>query len=118
MRRGEVWLASLDPSMGAEADKTRPVIIVSCDANNRVAERRGYGVVTIVPLTSNTDRVFDFQALVPADTLTGLSQDSKAQAEHVRSLDFQRLTRPIGALAAEHLAAVEAGLLVHLGIER
>lgn len=116
MRRGEIWLAELDPTVGAEAKKTRPVVIVARDASNRVVERNRYGVITVVPLTSNTSRVLDFQALIPADGANGLGVDSKAQAEQLRSLDFGRFVKRVGILGAEQLSAVEDAVIAHLGL--
>ena len=92
MLRGELRLADLDPVRGNQANKRRPVVIVSNDRANSVAARLGRGVVTVVPVTSNTTRVFPFQTLLPASA-TGLRQDSKAQAEHVRSIAVEALGR-------------------------
>ena len=118
MRRAEIWLASLDPSHGSEAAKTRPCVIVSADASNRVVERLGRGVVTVVPLTTNTARVYDFQALVPAGGPSGLASDSKAQAEQVRALDQSRFTRRLGVLDEDQMAAVDQALSTHLALDR
>lgn len=79
MRRGEVRLVDLDPVRGSEANKRRPAVVVSNDRANAVAERLGRGVVTVVPLTSITARIFPFQVFVPADQ-GGLRVDSKAQS--------------------------------------
>lgn len=90
MRRGEIRWVDLDPSRGAESDKRRPVVIVSNDGANMTATRLGRGVVTVVPVTSNTERVYPFQVLITAGE-TGLTRDSKAQAEQVRSIAVERL---------------------------
>ncbi len=62
VRRGEVRLVDLDPVRGAAggagAGKRRPAVVVSNDGANAVAERLGRGVVTVVPVISNTPRVF------------------------------------------------------------
>lgn len=117
MRRGEVWVVELDPARGSEAAKTRRCVIVSRDASNTAVERFGKGVVTIVPLTSSISRVLPFQALVPAYPGNALVHDSKAQAEQVRSVDWSRLVAKLGTLHAEHLAAIDDALLVHLGLD-
>ncbi len=96
MQRGEVYFADLNPARGSEANKRRPVLIVSNDGLNRTVARLGCGVITIVPLTSNTDRVYNFQVLLPA-LASGLPQDSKAQCEQVRSVAAERLTGPASA---------------------
>lgn len=66
MLRGEVRLADLEPARGSEANTRRPVVIVSNDRANSVAARLGRGVVTVVPVTGMTDRIFPFQVLLPA----------------------------------------------------
>jgi mRNA interferase MazF len=58
-------------------------VIVTNDGANGTAARLGRGVITVVPVTSNTTRVYPFQVLLPARA-TGLDRDSKAQAEQVR----------------------------------
>lgn len=58
MRRGEIRWVDLDPEHGAESNKRRPAVIVSNDGANAAAGRLGRGVVTVVPVTSNTKRVY------------------------------------------------------------
>ena len=66
MLRGEVRFVDLDPTRGAEAAHARPAVIVSNDDANLTAARLGQGVVTVVPVTSNTERVYPFQVLLPS----------------------------------------------------
>lgn len=90
MRRGEIRWVDLEPVRGSEANKWRPAVIVSNDSANRTAERLVRGVITVVPITSNVERVYPFQVLLPAGA-SGFEQDSKAQGEQVRSIDVERL---------------------------
>ena len=115
MRRGEIRLVDLEPFRGAEADKLRPAVVVSNDGANGTAERLGRGVVTVVPVTSNTDRIHPFQVLLPA-SVTGLMADSKAQAEQVRSIDVQRIGRRVGLVTAELQAELDEALRIHLAL--
>lgn len=64
----------------SEVDRRRPAVVVSNDRANHTADRVGRGVITVVPITSNTSHVFPFQVLLTAEQ-TGLTLDSKAQAE-------------------------------------
>ncbi len=113
MRRGEIRVVDLEPVRGSEANKVRPVVIVSNDAANRAAEVRGRGVVTVVPLTANVTRVLPFQVLVePAGS--GLSRPSKAQAEQVRAVAIERLGARIGRLSPEQLERLDRALRLHL----
>jgi mRNA interferase MazF len=113
MLRGEIRLVDLEPVRGSEANKRRPAVIVSNDRANAIAARLGRGVVTVVPITSNTDRIFPFQALLPA-AATGLQVDSKAQAEQVRSIAVERLGAVLGRVRADVMAAVDEALRLHL----
>lgn len=113
MLRGEIRLIDLEPTRGSEADKRRPAVIVSNDRANATAERRGRGVVTVVPVTGNVSRIFAFQALLPA-AATGLHIDSKAQAEQVRSVAVERVGPVVGRLPAELMTDLEDALRLHL----
>jgi mRNA interferase MazF len=114
MRRGDVFLADLNPVVGSEAAKRRPVIIVSNDAANRSAMSRGRGVITVVPITSNTTRVYPFQVWLPAEPGIGLTADSKGQAEQLRSIDVSRVTQRLGALSPKLLRQLDDALCLHL----
>lgn len=115
MRRGEIRLVDLEPVRGAEVDKQRPAVIVSNDGANSTAQRLGRGVVTVVPVTSNTDRVYPFQVLLPA-AATGLAADSKAQAEQVRSVAVERIGRRVGIMPNELQADLDEALRLHLAL--
>jgi mRNA interferase MazF len=112
LRRGQIVRVDLDPARGSEAARTRPVVVVSNNTANAAALRVG-GVVTVVPLTSNTARIHDFQVLLPAG-LTGLAHDSKAQAEQVRSVSVARIAGIAGWTTPDLMAAVDDALRLHL----
>jgi mRNA interferase MazF len=115
MRRGEIHAVDLDPVRGAESNKLRPAVIVSNDAANATATRLGRGVVTVVPVISNVERVYPFQVLLPAGA-TGLDRDSKAQAEQVRSIAVERVGDRLGIVPAALMADLEEALRLHLGL--
>jgi len=81
MRRGEIRLVNLDPIRGAEANKPRPAVIVSNDGANSTAQRLGRGVVTVVPATSNTERVYLSMAI-------GFSPVAVTRIPHWRPSEF------------------------------
>jgi mRNA interferase MazF len=115
MRRGDVYWADLEPVVGSESYKVRPAVIVSNAAANRFAERNGRGLLTIVPVTSNTQRVLSFQVLLPAGE-GGLRNDSKAQAEQARSVSVERIGTRIGAVSANSLRDIDRALRMHLSL--
>src|SRR5215475_24720 len=115
MRRGDIVAVNLDPVRGSEASRTRPAVVVSNDAANTTATRIGRGVITVVPITSSTARIYPFQVHLPADQ-TGLRQDSKAQAEQVRPVAVERVGRHIGRLPARIMTELDEALRLHLSL--
>ena len=103
-RRGDVVLARLDPTLGVEIKKTRPVIVLSNDSINHFA-----ALAVVVPLTKNTARVSPSHALIPKGA-AGLAVPSKAVTEQIRAVDKRRLVRRLGRLAPDLLAQVERAL--------
>src|SRR5689334_4978029 len=111
MKRGEIYFANLDPTMGSEIKKKRPVLIVSNNANNKAAS-----TLTIVPITSNTTKVYPFEVLLEMQT-TGLSKRSKAQCHQIRTISKLRvINKRVGHANNEVMVRVEAALRLHLDI--
>lgn len=112
MKRGEIYYANLNPAVGSEIAKRRPVLIVSNDVNNRAAS-----TVTILPVTSNVSRIYPFEVfLSPSDS--GLPKPSKIQAQQIRTISKQRINGDvIGLLNSELMQLVDAALKLHLALE-
>ena len=115
MRRGEIRWVNLDPAISSEANKRRPAVIVSNDGANSTAARLGRGIMTVVPVTSNIERVYPFQVRLSAAG-TGLLQDSKAQAEQVRSIAFERVGELAGQVPMRTMLEIDEALLLHLAL--
>lgn len=115
MRRGDVVWVDLDPVRGSEANKRRPAVVVSNDGANRIAEQLGRGVVTVVPVTTNTTKIFPFQVLLPARRCR-LARTSKAQAEQIRSVAVERIGNIAGRLPPDILEHLDAAIRLHLGL--
>ena len=111
IKRGAVYLASLDPVVGKEISKTRPVLIVSNDVNNRYS-----GTVTVLPITSgNLTKIYPFEVFLPKKA-ANLPKDSKAKADQIRTLDTARLVTFIGKLDRKIMEDVERAVRIHLSL--
>jgi mRNA interferase MazF len=108
MKRGDVWWVEFDPAVGSEVRKRRPGVIVSNDAANRNLAR-----VIVVPLTSNTTRIYPGEALVSV-----AGAQSKAMADQIMAADKSRLTSQLGSLSKADVLAVEDAIRVQLGMAR
>ena len=106
MKRGEAWWVDFEPAVGSEIRKTRPAGIVSNDASNAAMSR-----VQVVPITSNTAKLYVFEAPVSVKGATG-----KAMADQIMTADKQRLKRRIGKVSTPEMLGIERALKIQLGL--
>ena len=99
VRRGEIWLAALDPTIGAEIQKTRPCVVVS------PAEMHDFlRTVTVAPMTTGS-RPAPYRIALRFRGKEGL-----ILLDQMRSLDKQRLVRRLGAVTGATLRLTLAAL--------
>jgi mRNA interferase MazF len=72
-------------------------------------------VLAVVPLTSSIDRVYTFQVILPA-AMTGLTRDSKAQAEQIRAIDVERLGARVGSVPPALMVEIDEALRLQLAL--
>ena len=106
MKRGEVWWVDFEPAKGSEIRKTRPAIIVSNDASNSAMSR-----VQVVPITSNTSKLYVFESPVQIKGAEG-----KAMADQIMTADKQRLKKRIGKVSAAEMLGIERAIKIQLAI--
>lgn len=112
IKRGDIFLAGIDPVVGHEISKTRPVIVVSNNIGNKYA-----GTVTIVPITSkNIEKIYPFEVYLPLK-ITTLKKNSKAKADQIRTLDKARLIKSIGSLNNDLIRDINTAVKIHLKLE-
>ncbi len=110
MKRGEVWLINLDPTVGAEIRKTRPAVIVNDDAVGILPLK------VIVPITMWKERyaVAPWMVRLEPDAENGLDKSSAADAFQVRSLSHARFVRNIGYLSDANMDQIAKALALVL----
>jgi mRNA interferase MazF len=99
-RRGEIWWAKLDPTLGSEINKTRPCLVVS---NSVINEHRR--TVVVVPLSSSPRSA---PPLLVDVTCAG--KPAVAVIDQVRAIAKERLVSLMEKLPAAELKAIEAAL--------
>jgi mRNA interferase MazF len=114
MRRGEVWIANLNPSRGAETGKVRPVVILQADFLIAQGER----TIIVLPLTTQV-RPSKAPLRVTVQARDKLRQDCQVMPEQPRTLDRARLLNgPLTHLTAAEMGAVEKSFLAVVGMYR
>ena len=106
MKRGEIWLISLDPTVGAEIRKTRPAVIVNSNALGKLP------LSIIVPITDWKDHysVAPWMVQIKPTISNGLTKNSSADCFQVRSVSQTRFSRKLGSLRPEQMKQIVAGL--------
>ncbi|RJP51762.1 MAG: type II toxin-antitoxin system PemK/MazF family toxin [Anaerolineaceae bacterium] len=107
MKRGEIWLVNLDPTIGSKIRKTRPAVIISSDLVGILPLK------VVVPLTDWKDRYSTALWMVRIDPqeTNGLSKPSAADALQIRSISEQRLAKRLGALTPIQAAQIVQAVL-------
>ena len=108
MQRGEVCWVNLDPIVGSEVGKRRPAVVLQNDLANATSP-----TVTVIPLSSNVQRVYPFQVRIPAGE-GGLRDESKALCEQIRTVSRERIGERISVLAPGLLGEIREALDRHL----
>jgi Growth inhibitor len=109
IKRGEIYLTALDPIVGKEISKTRPVVVISNDKNNEFS-----ATVTILPLTSkNLQRIYPFEVFL-SKGMGNLPKDSKVKADQIRTLNKSRFILLVGKLEEQQIAQIERAIRIHL----
>lgn len=110
-KRRDIYWANLDPTIGSEIAKTRPVLIVSNDINNQYA-----ATISILPITSNTKKVYPYEVIVIPEE-SGLKNDSKIKANQIRTIDKRRIGQKLGTLTLAKMKEINQAILIHLAMD-
>jgi mRNA interferase MazF len=111
-KRGEVYMARLEPREGSEQGGARPVIIMSRDSINQNSP-----VVVIVPVTDrgHKRRLYPSQVVLKAGD-GGLTKESVALGEQVRAINTTRLTGYMGHLSGNSITQIGTALKIVLDL--
>ena len=100
MNKGNIVLVDLEPTIGAEMNKTRPCLIISPDEMNDVLR-----TVQIAPITS-VERELPTRVFIKATRGSGLDKDSYVVLDQLKTIDKKRVMRSIGKISDDELEEV------------
>ena len=106
VKRGEIYWVKLDPTIGTETKKTRPAIVISNDAQNKVGRR-----YIVAPITSSVKTVYPFEVKININ-----EKSSKIMLDQIRTIDHIRLAGKLGQVSQEELNQVERAIKLVLHI--
>jgi mRNA interferase MazF len=106
VKRGDIYYADLDPVVGRETGKTRPVLVIQNDIGNM------YSPTTIVAvITEYSEKKASYPICVAVKKKNGLKKDSVVNLAQIRTIDKKRLTTPkLGSLSKDTMKKVDDAL--------
>lgn len=111
IKRGEIWLANLNPTRGPEQAGTRPVLIFQ---NNIISKYTT--TILAIPLTTNLRRASLPSCVQISKDEGGLASDSVALCHQFRALDRSRLLKNLGTVTEHTVSAIESCVMFTMGI--
>lgn len=90
----EIWVADLNPQVGTEIGKTRPVLVVQTNLLNNIS----HPSTLICPLTSNVEKRAEILRVHLKKGMANLNENCDIMIDQLRAIDNQRLIRKIGTL--------------------
>jgi len=104
--RWNIFLANLDPSVGSEQNRTRPVLVISNEEINKILP-----VVNVLPITTrkHNRNIYPNEFLLPSG-IAGIKKESVVLCFQIRTLDKRRLIKKIGKISSAemHKSILEA----------
>jgi mRNA interferase MazF len=108
----EIWIADLNPQIGTEAGKTRPVLIVQTNLLNKIP----HPSTIICPITSNVIADSEILRIHLKKGMANLQQDSDIMIDQIRAIDNKRLIKKVGVLPIEFIERIKENIMIVLDL--
>jgi len=106
----EIWIANLDPRIGSEAGKTRPVVVVQTNLLNKIP----HSSTIICPITSRIAKGASLLRVQIKKGTANLNQDCDVLIDQIRAIDNRRLVKKIGSLPSPLACKIQENLRIVL----
>jgi len=111
IKRGEIYFANLNPAVGSEQGDTRPVLVVQNNIGNKYSP-----TIVVAPITCSLKKKH-LPTHVKIPLIYGLTVDSLALVEQIRTIDRSRIDGYIGSIDCKIQSKVDTALAICVGIE-
>ena len=114
MKQGEIWLINLDPTVGAEMNKTRPAVIVNDDQLGKLPLK------IIAPITDWKEHysIAPWMIAINPSIQNGLTKKSSIDCFQLRSVSKNRLIKRIGTVSDSEISQIQEGVVKVIGYDK
>lgn len=113
IKQFEIWIADLNPQIGTETGKTRPVLVVQTNLLNKLP----HPSTIICPITTNLKPDVDILRVHLKKGEANLSQDSDIMIDQIRAIDNKRLISKLGTLPVKLTEQVKENIMIVLDLD-
>ena len=109
----EIWIADLNPQIGTEAGKSRPVLIVQTNLLNKIL----HPSTIVCPITTNVQNDSDILRVHLKKGMTNLHENCDIMIDQIRAIDNKRLIKKVGKLPADLVEKVKENIAIIIDLE-
>ena len=113
IKQHEIWIADLNPQIGTEPGKSRPVLVIQTDLLNKIP----HPSTIICPITTNVKRDSEILRVHLKKGTVNLHQDCDIMIDQIRAIDNSRLMKKVGTLPEDLIDLVKENILITLDLE-
>ena len=109
----EIWIADLNPQIGTEAGKTRPVLVVQTNLLNSIP----HPSTVICPITTNVQKDSDILRVHLKKGMANLLENCDVMIDQIREIDNKRLIKKVGVLPIEIISKVKENIAIIIDLD-
>ena len=113
IKQFEIWIADLNPQVGTETGKSRPVIVVQTNLLNNVL----HPSTLICPITTNINHKVEILRVHLNKGMANLNQDCDIMIDQLRAIDNKRLVKKLGKCPAHLIDKIKENLSIILDLD-
>jgi mRNA interferase MazF len=113
IKQFEIWIADLNPQIGTEPGKTRPVMVIQSDLLNKIP----HPSTIICPLTTNVEKEAEILRVHLKKGMSNLHEACDIMIDQIRAIDNKRLVKKVGELPQELISQIKENLSIVLDLE-
>ncbi len=112
IKQFEIWIADLNPQIGTEPGKTRPVLVIQTDLLNKIP----HPSTIICPITTNVEKKADILRVHLKKGMAGLYEDCDIMIDQIRAIDNKRLIKKTGELPSDLIEKIKENIVIILDL--
>ncbi len=113
IKQFEVWLADLNPQIGTESGKTRPVLIIQTNLLNKLP----HPSTIVCPITTRVEKDADILRVHLKRGMANVSENCDIMIDQIRAIDNKRLVRKMGDIPPDLVDSIKENIKITLDLD-